>query len=353
MQTDQDKNNDFYFGPNALNEKWTAQEYDEEFRVRMINDPALGVGDMAWFDMVLGTYYSGTYFDGNANKWAEQINQLKQTYMEDQEAYYKNLVAFFRFLDAAVNVEVKQFTGIEDQMYMNPYTADNAPYVVVFATDQREGNFLVYTFDIKGTKVQVCYRIECGFQPCNIVKMMNDVAEARGYGDGPSSPSPTPTPAPTPTPGPTPTPTPPTPTPVTPAKDPTAGTPVGGNDTSGPGPNTNNGVGAQTSTADAPTNSSSMTVSEYHETMQELADINASQSVGGDSNTPSAPPPAAQTTVDSNADAGTGHGGADTPTPVSEPVHVEVPSSSGGGTTTETIANTPDEPAGEWGGPPD
>jgi hypothetical protein len=63
---------------------------------------------------------------------------------------------------------------------------------------------------------------------------------------------------------------------------------------------------------------------------------------------PSAPPPAASTHVDSNADAGTGHGGADTPTPVSEPVHVVTPSGS-----TETIVNTPTNPAGAWDGPPD
>ncbi len=347
LQTDNDNNNNFNFGPSPFDSQWTAKDYDQEFRVRMINDPALGVGDMAWFDMVLGTYYSETYFDGNANKWAEQINQLKQTYMDDQEAYYRNLGAFFRFLDAAVSVEVREFTGIEDQMYMNPYTVDNAPYVVVFATDQRQGHFLVYTFDIKGTKVSVCYRIECGFQPCNVVKMMNDVVEARGYGDNPGSDPTPPGPDPSPTP-PGPSPTPPDPTPTVPQKDPTQGTPVGRNDTPGPGPNTNNGVGAQTSSADQSTNSGSMTLPEYHETMQDLADTNANQSVGGDANMPSAPPPAASTHVDSNADAGTGHGGADTPTPVSEPVHVEAPSGQ-----TETIDNTPSDPAGEWGGPPD
>ena len=347
LQTDNDNNNNFNFGPNPFSPEWTAKDYDQEFRVRMINDPALGVGDMAWFDMVLGTYYSGTYFDGNANKWAEQINQLKQTYMDDQEAYYRNLGAFFRFLDAAVSVEVKEFTGIEDQMYMNPHTVDNAPYVVVFATDQRQGHFLVYTFDIKGTKVSVCYRIECGFQPCNVVKMMNDVVEARGYGDNPGSDPTPPGPNPSPTP-PGPSPTPPDPTPTVPQKDPTQGTPVGGNDTPGPGPNTNNGAGSQTSSADLPTNSGSMTLPEYHETMQGLAETNANQSVGGDPNTPSAPPPAASTHVDSNADAGTGHGGVDTSTPVSAPVHVETPSGQ-----TETVDNTPSDPAGEWGGPPD
>ena len=159
-------------------------------------------------------------------------------------------------------------------------------------------------------------------------------------------------------------------------KDPTKGTAVGNNDTPSPGPSTNNGVGAQNSSADLPTNSVTMTETEYKEANAELKDVSENQRVGGDSNTPSYTPSPATISggsvpsssgetkteesnkihVDSNADTGTGHGGIDTPTPVAEPVHVVVneTTNSAGNVVSETTTSISNDPVGvEWGGPPD
>ncbi len=127
------------------------------------------------------------------------------------------------------------------------------------------------------------------------------------YGGTPEAPQPTPPASVIPTPDnpnpPTPTPT-PTPTPdpdpkynKDPNKAPKENTEP--NDDPGPGPSTNNGVGAQESTADQPTNSNHMTYEEYVEEIAGLAETNAIQQTGNDSNQPSTPTPSG-TTVDNN-----------------------------------------------------
>ena len=88
-----------------------------------------------------------------------------------------------------------------------------------------------------------------------------------------------------------------------------------------------------------------MTHEEYVETIQDLNEINQEQHVGGDPNTPTVQTPP-DTHVDNNGDNGTGNGGIDVPTPVSEPVHVESPSG-------EVTQLSPDNPGEAWGGPPD
>ena len=177
------------------------------------------------------------------------------------------------------------------------------------------------------------------------------------YGGTPESPSPTVTPStpsnpsnpdsPSPSPdnpdNPTPTPT-PTPDPDGPKydKDPNDAPDVNTepNDNPGPGPSTSSGVGSTTSSADTPNSSTSGSYSDYQQTVSELEEINQSQATGGSPNTPSTSSPSG-THVDSTADSGTGHGGIDTPTPVSEPATT----ASG-----ETISDNPGE---AWGGPPD
>ena len=330
MLNDNDPSNDYNFGWNCYEEGKPASYYDQELRNRMKVDPALGAADMAWFDAILGSNYLGVFYSQCHEEWDAAINAARDTFIAEGEAkYLSRLDAFFRFLDHATKVEVLVAkSGIEDQMYMNPFTETGIPGIFVMKTEH-EGHFLVYTFTIKGKEVQVPFRIECGFQPCNVERVMGIKPSTPAGGKGSENP-----PSP---------PTPPSPPPSYPPKDPTRGTPVGENTTSGPGPNTNNDKDPNTSTADQPTNSSSMTDEQYNDAMQDLADTNQNQAVGGDPSTPTVVTPPS-TNVDSNADAGTGNGGVDTPTPVSAPVHVETPSG-------ETpISGTP---AGEWGGPPD
>ena len=220
-------------------------------------------------------------------------------------------------------------------MYMNPYTVSGIPDVIVMKTDEHTGKFLVYWFSIKGEMVYVAFRIPCGFQPCNVAELMG------------IKPVPTPTPAPTPAPpAPTPTPAPPTPTPH-PTKDPTAGTDVGKNDDPGPGPDTNTGVGSQLSSEDSGTHTGPGydSYDDYRHDMEELETVNEEQRVGGDPNTPTVTP-APGTTLYDQSDVGVGYGNIDTPTGVQQPVHILVDSNGQAQPISEN-------PAGQWGGPPD
>ena len=401
MILDEDAKNDYNFGANSLEELAMArvksgvltlkdiagkteddligvvsvEEIEKDFRTRLSYDPALGAGDMAWLDANVKTRYLGEFYDECKGEWASTINSAKVRWMKDQTAYNKTLAAFFTFLDTAEKVEVvKVKSGLDDQMYMNPYTTDHVPDVIVMETLDHDGYFLRYTFNIKGEKITVAYRIDCGYQPTNVSKVMNIPAQTN-----PNKPTPTPTPTTDPgkpsggdpgkpaggdpgkpsggDPDPGWDPPGPGPSPKPDPKDPREGTSVGGNDNPGPGPSTNNGVGAMYSSEENSNNSAFDTYEEYQQEMQELAEVNANQAVGGDSNTPSTPtpPPASDgsggTTVDSNADAGTGNGGIDTETPVHD-THVESNLGAGGNNTGNNT--TSDDPVGtEWGGPPD
>lgn len=343
---DDDASNDFNFGPNPYKAEYkTAEDYDQVFRERLRRDPILGAGTIAWLDANLGTRYLGEFYESCKGDWAKTINQAKETWLNDPEAYGEVLDAVFLFMDTA-KVECRyEASGLDDQMYMNPYTVNGVPDIIVMRTLNHDGWFLVYTFTIKGQLFEVAYRMECGFQPTNVEKVMGITPQ-----DIPEKPetTPEPGPGPTPTPGPgtNPTPTPnPTPAPSSPPynKDKTKGTKENTepNDDPGPGPDTNNGVGAQESTKDQPTNSNHSTYDEYRDWVEDMAETNHSQKTGGDPNTPSTTP-APGTNVDDNADNGTGYGGIDTPTSVAPPA-VEA------GTGQEIS----DSPGGIWGGPQD
>lgn len=172
LQKDEDKDNDFNFGYNPYDESKTAKDYDKDFRERLKKDPALAAADTAWMDAKLGTRYLGEFYESCKGDWAKTINAAKLRFMDNKTAYYKNLDAYFAFLNSAVKVEVKEGYGASDQMYMNPYTADGVPDVIVMKTKDHKGHFLIYTFNIKGEKVKLAYRIECGYQPTNVSKLM-------------------------------------------------------------------------------------------------------------------------------------------------------------------------------------
>lgn len=369
LQGDGVSGNEYNFGcmPDC---EVTPHAMDIAFRNRLNQDPALGAADMAWFDANLGTRYLGVFYDECNEHWDAAINKAKSEWIDDPDAYFETLDAFFMYLDSAVNVEIREQKNLDDQMYMNPFTVNRIPDVIVMETDEHEGNFLVYTFMIKDTKkVEVAYRLECGFQPCNVAEIMKITPKKRSGGGGGSTPiagggklntiagggpkpgpKPTPTPKPKPTPKPTPTPTPPPPTPTptppppdptpTPTpehkKDPTEGTPVLPNDDPGPGPNTNNPSDPNHSTKEPENASTTMTQPQYEQTIQEIKDANNESKSGGEPSTPSTPPPTPETHVDSNADSGSdGNPGIDQPTETTE-------------------SSVSDEPAGEaWDGPPD
>ncbi len=355
---DDDVLNDYNFGSNPYREDWKAADYDRDFRERLRNDPALAAADMAWLDANVGTRYLGEFYESCKGDWAKTINTTKVRFIEDQETYYKTLDAFFAYLDSA-EVSIKKGSDLDDQMYMNPYTVDGVPDVIVMETIDHEGLFLVYTFTIKGQTFEVAYRIECGYQPTNVEEVMKITPQENP--NKPSTPSnpttpvpvgPNPTPVPvTPTPVPvTPTPVPvtPTPVPVTPTPVPVTPTPnptknpelapkenTEPNDDPGPGPDTNAGVGATQSTSDRDdTSTSYQSYDDYKTDVEDLGKINETQSTGGDSNTPSTSVSGA--TVDNNGSQ------IDTPTAVTAPA-----------TEAETGSAISDSPGEAWGGPPD
>lgn len=329
LQNDQDESNDFNFGPNPGN--LTASEYDADFREKLRNDPALGAAAMAWADANLGTRYLGEFYESCKGDWAKTINASKEVFRKNPELYTETLNAFFKMLDSA-EVKVTDGNNLDDQMYMNPYTVDGIPDVIVMETPDHTGTFLTYVFTIKGTgKVEVSYRTECGYQPTNVEEIMKITPQKTpskpskpsnpskpdkptkpgGKGDKPDKPS----------------------KPKydkDPSKAPKKNTEP--NDDKGPGPNTNNPSNPNKSTKDTKDSTSSGANTDN------LKDTNKNQKTGSDSNKPSTPTPSKDTNVDNNGDKGTGNGGANKPTPTQQ----EKP---------KEIAN---DSAGEaWGGPSD
>ena len=309
---------DFNFGPEPKAE--TASEYDADFRARLEKDPALGAADIAWADAWLGTRYLGEFYESCNEDWAKTINAAKEAWIKDPDTYKQTLDAFFGMLNTA-ETKVTAGNGLEDQMYMNPYTVDGTPDVIVLATPDHTGKFLTYYFTIKGTgKVKVMYRVECGYQPTNVEEVMGITPQAK-----PSNPS-TPNSSPT------------SPKkargggePSKPNKPSNPGTPkynkdpnkapkknTEPNDDSGPGPNTNNPSNPNKSTKDTTDSSSSMTYPEYRNNVDNLKDTNENQKTGSDSNQPSTPAPKPNTNVDNNGDSGNGGAPINTPTPKQE-----------------------------------
>lgn len=179
---------DFNFGPNPITDGQVreASYYDAELRERLKWDPALAATVTAWVDANVGTRYLGKFYEACKNDWATTINRAKLIFAADQMAYYKNLDALFRFMNAASYVEVRPCQGVTDQMYMNPYTPDGIPDVIVMETTDHSGYELVYHFAIKpngngsgangsgpDNDFTVAFRINCGFQPTNVATLMD------------------------------------------------------------------------------------------------------------------------------------------------------------------------------------
>ncbi|MBR3236072.1 hypothetical protein IKF92_00095 [Candidatus Saccharibacteria bacterium] len=277
LQDDGIDENDFNFGPVPSGK--TPEELDEEFRARVKKDPALGSADMAWADAIVGTRYLGEFYQSCKKDWAKTINVSKESFINDEASYQKTYEAFFKFLDKA-KVSVETASNLEDQMYQNPFTTDDVPDVIVLKTKNHKGSFLVYTFKIKGDTFKVAYRIECGFQPTNVQKVMGIKPQATpknpGKGDNgkpkkPSKPGKGDDSKPRYN--------------KDPSKAPKKNTEP--NDDKGPGPNTNNPKDPNHSTEDTPDSSTSGSYDDYKKGVDEKKDINQNQKQGGDSSKPS------------------------------------------------------------------
>ncbi len=332
VASDDDPDNDFNFGPSAYTEGADAKSVDAEFRKRLKVDTALAAASTAVVDAKVKTRYLGEFYESCKGDWAKTMNSAKERWSNDQTSYYEELDAFFKFLDAAEKVEIRDCQLVSDQMYMNPYTASGNPDVIVLKTDDHSGHELVYTWKVKDDEFSVAFRLECGFQPTDVAELMNitpttieDLTSTTTTSGGGTPSGDTPT----------------SEDDLSRNKNPNLAPKKNTepNDDSGPGPNTNSG--GNSSTEEKSTNSNKYSsYEEYRKDTDNLNDTNANQKVGGDSNTSSTPSGSAS--VDSNADAGTGHGGVDKATEVTKPAKEAA--------TGTSIDSTPGE---AWGGPSD
>ena len=302
-------------------------------------DPSLTAAMAAWYDVNMHTRLIGDFmvnYKGHEEDWM-RMNNYASEFWDEHPAVFDDAVAnFIDHLRHADEVVVEYQTGLTDQMYMDGLTAGTRPDVIVLESANNEGYFITFKYNVKSETINVSYRMNCRWQPTNVAKKLgvtpgknpnkrtSTVGGSGGGGKGGSGGGKK--------------------NQFSNPKDPTKGTKVLPNDTNGPGPDTNNGVGAQYSRVDQPTNSNHMTQEQYWQKMEDLTEINETQREGGDSNTPSTAPPSTDTRIDNNADTGGnngGNGGIDKPTPTSNdatPVDGSSITSSGGD--------------GAWGGPP-
>ena len=322
-------------------------------------DPAGIAGMAAWYDANMHTDILGEFFTDCKNEsttadWMTIIESAASAWADDPELFYAARDNFYAHLEHADEIIVQYVkSGINDQMYMDGLTIGERPKVIVMESANHDGYFVTFKYVIKETKtVEVSYRINCGFQPCNVAKVLGvkakknpnkptPVPQAVGGGGGSSSGS---------------------------SggggggsgsgggggggikkKNPTDGIDTLPNDDPGPGPKTIDPSDPSHSTEDLPTNSNHESLDDYKDDMSELKDINDHQKEGGDSNTPSTSASSSDTKVDSNADSGTGNGGIDHPTETSSGATT---SDSGNGGSTGSSSSVSDDKAGdEWEGP--
>ena len=330
LQMDDDPSNNFDFGPNPLFEGGTAEDYTFEFFKRVANDAIFAAGEMAWYDAIGKTRFTGYFYDTCQGDWANTMNMAKDEFINNPELWYDTTCAFIAMIQDQANPSMKMGYDLSDQMYQNPYTASGVADLIVMSTDQT-GVFLVFGISIKGNLVEVAYRINCGFQPTNVQEVMHIVPDDTPRTINPPQPTPTPTKDPDPSGGngdPNPSPDPPQPNPpqpdppATPQKDPSKTPTVNTqpNDDPGPGPATNNGVGATTAPADQPSNSNHGSNQDYNQAVNDLKEVNQNQQTGSTPSTPTTPAPTPDTHVDNVADAGNGGAPINEPTPAPAPL---------------------------------
>ena len=272
LQKDQDPANDYNFGMKFPGKN--AEQYYANLKERMAIDPALGAAIMGWHDVNFASNLLTGFYDESGGDWTHALNRAKVYFALHQREYYEALDAVFASLDSCKR-ELRTVKNVKDMMFMDPYTVNGVPDIIFLEVDDAaKKEILVFIKAIKGENKEAAVCVECGYQPCNTAKAMKATPKkpaSGGSSGGSSHPSggPTPTPA---------------------RKDPTQGTNVGKNNTTGAGTNTNNGNGGTQSTQDAPTNSGSY--GSYEEYRAEMDRLNGSSPTAtpSPSNSPTATP---------------------------------------------------------------
>ncbi|MBO4813150.1 hypothetical protein J5491_03330 [Candidatus Saccharibacteria bacterium] len=321
LQSDEDATNNYNFGPSGPLDTKKAQKNHAK---RLKKDTVLLAAAMGWVDAnTKTTQFLKKYYDSCNGDWEKAMNKAAKAFYKNPELYDKSAKKFIKFLKSADKVFVRDCLNYSSQMYMRPRSnSKGLPEIIALETLLSGGHELVYVFNIDGKSIEVRFRIECGYQPVDVVKVMHIKPQPQPDID-PTNPDIDPTN--------------PNIDPTKPGfnKDPNEAP------TKNTEPNDDPGPGKQTEENKDPNSSDKMTYPEYVKEIDDLKDINKNQKKAGDPNTPSIPKPTEDTVVDNNGDYGYGWGGADDPT-------TGVPTAK---TEDGTEINT--EPAGRWGGPTD
>lgn len=175
LQFDDDPSNNWNFGPNVWDPNHTeASYYDAIWRKAMLQCPGICAGCLAWFDCKLGTNkLMGEFYETYQQNWITAINAAKEAFILDPELQRSKCELLFTMLDKQATWVIRAGEkGIKDQMYIDPYTDNGIPNVIVAETEQTLSHFLVYRVEIKGNIFEVIFRLECGFQPTNCAEEM-------------------------------------------------------------------------------------------------------------------------------------------------------------------------------------
>ena len=342
LQSDGDPDNNANFGPDRHHKGWTATDYFQDMKSFDESDVMILVAHVAAVDAARDTRMVGDYYDGNNHDWARTMNALVVKCLNDKVDFMHFSEVYLNMLRNEVrSVRVVHMDDINDQMYITPYTYSGVPEIVASETHQ-SGDVLIVTFKRKGGEendVSVGFRIDCCYQPVGVIdtmKLPNTKVEIPPeHTPGGSTPTNPGGSDPTkPAGGSDPT-EPPKPTPTEPAKynkDKTQGIKDPGNVEQGLDEDTNNGVGATTSTKDRDSNSNHGNYSEYQQAIEQNKSANTTSNSGSDAGGTSS---SSSAKVDANDDGG------------------YTPKSSAAQTADGEIKNNPDNPAGVYGGLPD
>lgn len=237
---DDNPDNNSWFASNEYDPNLSATEYLAKWKKDAERDPLMMAGFIACVDAARHTDLIGSHYKGDDGEWADIINQCIVDCLSDQKNFVHLSEVFLNLLANEARVPyIVESADMIDQMYVDGYTYDGIPKIVVVRTHQK-GHMLVVPLRTKGDEtndVLVGIHIEC-WNPVGQVKgdkvtplseTLNVTPEKEipkmpeGY--DPPEPTKTPTSKPEPTVTPTPTPVPgggsdPTPKPKAPKQDP-------------------------------------------------------------------------------------------------------------------------------------
>lgn len=264
LTTDDDPDNNSYFGPNIYDSAKTATEYWKTIKEMMEKDPFILAESIATADEARHTDLCGAYYNGDDAEWAEVINLMIEDFFNQPGSFVNLSERFINMLNNETReLQLVHLDNVQDQYFLDIYTRKGIPRLVVCETHQ-SGDILIAWTRTKGgpeNDVGLGFRLQC----CNVCavflrdgtvipvseEMKIPVEKVPEMPKGYDPPAPKKAPTPSPKPEPTATPTPVPGEGSDPAKDPGKAPKKNTerNDDPGAGKETNNGSGSQTSAA--------------------------------------------------------------------------------------------------------